>query len=114
MSNSLGFPSSTNSTPFQHGTQLERSTAPLDTISHQVDRNDKELDKSKNQGIAQNQDEQQVNSVINISNSNDVVIGPMMQYHGEVTIYQYMEANLGGDPLRPKALEIGSILCIFE
>lgn len=33
-------------------------------------------------------------SVINLSNSNDVVIGPMTQYQGAVTIYQYMDATV--------------------
>lgn len=32
-------------------------------------------------------------SVINLSNSNDIVIGPMTQYQGAVTIYQYMDAT---------------------
>lgn len=36
---------------------------------------------------------QQPTSVINLSNSNDVVIGPMTQYQGAVTIYQYMDAT---------------------
>lgn len=34
------------------------------------------------------------NSVINLSHSNDVVIGPMTQYQGAVTIYQYMDATV--------------------
>ena len=34
------------------------------------------------------------NSVINLSNSSDVVIGPMTQYQGAVTIYQYMDATV--------------------
>ncbi|XP_061500943.1 peptidoglycan-recognition protein LA isoform X1 [Anopheles gambiae] len=33
-------------------------------------------------------------SVINLSNSSDVVIGPMTQYQGSVTIYQYMDATV--------------------
>lgn len=33
-------------------------------------------------------------SVINLSNSSDVVIGPMTQYQGAVTIYQYMDATV--------------------
>lgn len=33
-------------------------------------------------------------SVINLSHSNDVVIGPMTQYQGSVTIYQYMDATV--------------------
>lgn len=33
-------------------------------------------------------------SVINLTNSNDVVIGPMTQYQGSVTIYQYMDATV--------------------
>lgn len=33
-------------------------------------------------------------SVINLSHSNDVVIGPMTQYQGAVTIYQYMDATV--------------------
>lgn len=36
----------------------------------------------------------QTNNVINISNSNEVVIGPMMQYQGSVTIYQYMNTGV--------------------
>lgn len=36
----------------------------------------------------------QPSSVINLSNSNDVVIGPMTQYQGPVTIYQYMDATV--------------------
>lgn len=36
----------------------------------------------------------QPNSVINLSNSSDVVIGPMTQYQGAVTIYQYMDATV--------------------
>lgn len=35
----------------------------------------------------------QPTSVINLSHSNDVVIGPMTQYRGPVTIYQYMDAT---------------------
>lgn len=35
-------------------------------------------------------------SVINLSNSSDVVIGPMTQYKGSVTIYQYMDATVQG------------------
>lgn len=35
-------------------------------------------------------------SVINLSNSSDVVIGPMTQYQGSVTIYQYMDATVQG------------------
>lgn len=37
---------------------------------------------------------QQPSSVINLSNSSDVVIGPMTQYQGAVTIYQYMDATV--------------------
>lgn len=37
---------------------------------------------------------QQPSSVINLSNSTDVVIGPMTQYQGAVTIYQYMDATV--------------------
>lgn len=33
-------------------------------------------------------------SIINLSNSSDVVIGPMTQYQGPVTIYQYMDATV--------------------
>lgn len=33
-------------------------------------------------------------SVINLTNSSDVVIGPMTQYQGAVTIYQYMDATV--------------------
>lgn len=33
-------------------------------------------------------------SVINLTNSSDVVIGPMTQYQGSVTIYQYMDATV--------------------
>ncbi|XP_037045335.1 peptidoglycan-recognition protein LA-like [Bradysia coprophila] len=33
-------------------------------------------------------------SVINLSHSNDVCIGPMTQYQGAVTIYQYMDATV--------------------
>lgn len=36
----------------------------------------------------------QPTSVINLSNSSDVVIGPMTQYQGPVTIYQYMDATV--------------------
>lgn len=36
----------------------------------------------------------QPTSVINLSHSNDVVIGPMTQYRGPVTIYQYMDATV--------------------
>ncbi|XP_030372626.1 peptidoglycan-recognition protein LA [Scaptodrosophila lebanonensis] len=36
----------------------------------------------------------QPSSVINLSNSTDVVIGPMTQYQGPVTIYQYMDATV--------------------
>lgn len=37
---------------------------------------------------------QHPSSVINLSNSSDVVIGPMTQYQGNVTIYQYMDATV--------------------
>lgn len=37
---------------------------------------------------------QQPSSVINLSHSSDVVIGPMTQYRGPVTIYQYMDATV--------------------
>lgn len=37
---------------------------------------------------------QHPSSVINLSNSSDVVIGPMTQYQGAVTIYQYMDATV--------------------
>lgn len=37
---------------------------------------------------------QQPTSVINLTNSTDVVIGPMTQYQGAVTIYQYMDATV--------------------
>uniref|UniRef100_A0A675AHZ2 Peptidoglycan recognition protein la n=2 Tax=Anopheles darlingi TaxID=43151 RepID=A0A675AHZ2_ANODA len=33
-------------------------------------------------------------SIINLTNSSDVVIGPMTQYQGAVTIYQYMDATV--------------------
>lgn len=93
-------------------TQLLRSTNPLDTISHQVHRNDNNKhEQSTNKHISPNASDSNVNSVINISNSNDVVIGPMMQYHGEVTIYQYMDTKVA-DPLRPKALELGSMVTL--
>lgn len=36
----------------------------------------------------------QPSSVVNLSNSTDVVIGPMTQYQGPVTIYQYMDATV--------------------
>lgn len=36
----------------------------------------------------------QPSSVINLSNSSEVVIGPMTQYQGSVTIYQYMDATV--------------------
>lgn len=44
----------------------------------------------------------QPTSVINLSNSSDVVIGPMTQYQGAVTIYQYMDATVqrAGNPNR--------------
>lgn len=35
-------------------------------------------------------------SVINLNSSSDVVIGPMTQYQGAVTIYQYMDATERG------------------
>ncbi|CAO1316046.1 unnamed protein product [Diamesa tonsa] len=34
------------------------------------------------------------NTTINMNNSSDVVIGPMTQYQGAVTIYQYMDATV--------------------
>lgn len=40
-------------------------------------------------------------SVINLSNSNDIVIGPMTQYQGAVTIYQYMDATVDTSSNRP-------------
>lgn len=40
-------------------------------------------------------------SVINLSNSNDIVIGPMTQYQGAVTIYQYMDATVETSSSRP-------------
>lgn len=40
-------------------------------------------------------------SVINLSNSNDIVIGPMTQYQGSVTIYQYMDATVDTSSTRP-------------
>lgn len=43
---------------------------------------------------------QQPTSVINLSNSNDVVIGPMTQYQGAVTIYQYMDATVPNTEIR--------------
>lgn len=43
---------------------------------------------------AQVQPVQQPTSVINLSHSSDVVIGPMTQYRGPVTIYQYMDATV--------------------
>lgn len=107
MSNSFGSQPSTIGTTSQLPAQLVRSTGSLDTVSHQVDRDDNKRDQSNNQDILRNAGEQQVNSVINITNSNDIVIGPMMQYHGEVTIYQYMDATSAG-PFSGKALEIGS------
>lgn len=53
----------------------------------------------------------QPSSVINLSNSSDVVIGPMTQYQGPVTIYQYMDATVearstqagGGNYYAPKS-----------
>lgn len=36
----------------------------------------------------------QPSSIVNLSNSTDVVIGPMTQYQGPVTIYQYMDATV--------------------
>lgn len=36
----------------------------------------------------------QPSSVINLTSSSDVVIGPMTQYQGPVTIYQYMDATV--------------------
>lgn len=36
----------------------------------------------------------QPTSIVNLSNSSDVVIGPMTQYQGPVTIYQYMDATV--------------------
>lgn len=42
--------------------------------------------------------------VYNLTNANDVVIGPMTQYRGPVTIYQHLDANfdsarIGGGPI---------------
>lgn len=39
----------------------------------------------------------QPSSIINLANSSDVVIGPMTQYQGSVTIYQYMDATFDGN-----------------
>lgn len=54
---------------------------------------------------------QQPTSVINLSHSSDVVIGPMTQYRGPVTIYQYMDAtvesratNAGGGKIRKREI----------
>lgn len=40
----------------------------------------------------------QPSSIINLANSSDVVIGPMTQYQGSVTIYQYMDATFDASP----------------
>uniref|UniRef100_A0A1B0FQA6 Peptidoglycan recognition protein family domain-containing protein n=1 Tax=Glossina morsitans morsitans TaxID=37546 RepID=A0A1B0FQA6_GLOMM len=43
-------------------------------------------------------------SVINLSNSSDVVIGPMTQYQGPVTIYQYMDATVEARSMQANAI----------
>lgn len=43
-------------------------------------------------------------SVINLANSSDVVIGPMTQYQGSVTIYQYMDATFDAMSMAPPAM----------
>lgn len=48
-------------------------------------------------------------SVINLSNSSDVVIGPMTQYQGSVTIYQYMDATVEASRIACEYLH--SIIC---
>lgn len=49
----------------------------------------------------------QPNSVINLSNSSDVVIGPMTQYQGAVTIYQYMDATVDSATAARGSLRMG-------
>lgn len=107
MSNSETTRMGTTSEP---STQLVRSSSSLDTVSHQVDRNDNR--QTENNNISNDPGDAQVNSVINITNSNDIVIGPMMQYQGEVTIFQYMDSN-SAQLYRPKALEIESNVFFF-
>lgn len=51
----------------------------------------------------------QPNSVINLSNSSDVVIGPMTQYQGAVTIYQYMDATVDSPSGARGSLRMGGI-----
>lgn len=51
-------------------------------------------------------------SVINLSNSNDVVIGPMTQYQGAVTIYQYMDATVETSNRRAPVSLGKSLLCV--
>lgn len=97
-------------TPSHHtSNQLDGLNGRLDTISHQVDRNDKlgEHTSSSQPNAVDAVGAQSSSSVINISSSNGIVIGPMMQYQGEVTIYQNIEASLAR-PIRPKTLEIQS------
>lgn len=48
-------------------------------------------------------------SIINLSNSQDVVIGPMTQYQGPVTIYQYMDATVEARGVPPGGLGINGI-----
>lgn len=43
-------------------------------------------------------------SIINLTNSSDVVIGPMTQYQGAVTIYQYMDATVEAGRIASKFL----------
>lgn len=43
----------------------------------------------------------QPSSIINLANSSDVVIGPMTQYQGSVTIYQYMDATFDAAQQQP-------------
>lgn len=49
--------------------------------------------KSGNVSIDTSNSASQPSNVINISNSNEIVIGPMMQYRDAVTIYQYLDAT---------------------
>ena len=52
-------------------------------------------------------------SVINLTNSNDVVIGPMTQYQGAVTIYQYMDATVENSRTRVQP-NIGMMTFVYR
>lgn len=55
----------------------------------------------------------QPNSVINLSNSSEVVIGPMTQYQGAVTIYQYMDATVDSATGARGSLRMGGICYLY-